>query len=199
MKKHALYGLALIALAAAPTNATAGKSYCVTCQGPLQTYLCDVEMPNGSPGKQATQLFCVIQIAKQQNHLSCSVRKSQPGPCQGPTLNFTYSGPVISNPAGHNWEDDTPAPGKPKEPGTLVDLTKEAVKDTGQNIKNAGKAVGNATKKTGEFVKDSGIFVKDSAVKAGETVGDAAITTGQSITNAAKKSYKCLMSLFSDC
>lgn len=152
-------------------------------------------MPNGSPGKQATQLFCVIQIAKMQNHLSCSVRKSQEAPCQGPVLNLTYTGPVISNPRGHNWEDANSAPSqgtKPKEPGTLVDLTKEAVKDSGQNIKNAGKAVGNATKKTGEFVKNS-------AIKAGEKVGDAAITTGQAVTNAAKKSYKCLMSLFSDC
>lgn len=190
-------------------HALGESGYCVSCSGPDQTYLCEVTSETVNPSDQAAKLFCVIQLAKIYGHSACSVKSQSGAACPGVRQTLSYTGQADEGFAGGTRDGAAPQsaegnplppdapPGaqeaeKPKEPGTLVDLTKQAVEQSGEQLKKAGKAVGDATKKTGSFVKEN-------TVKAGETVKEAAKSTGEVVSNAAKSAFKCVTSFFSDC
>jgi len=50
-------------------------SYCVTCQGPDQTYLCRVTGDEISQS-DAVKLYCVVRTAKEGGHASCGARNA---------------------------------------------------------------------------------------------------------------------------
>lgn len=203
MRKYVFLGLIALGISLFGDTALADQTYCVSCEEPDKLYLCNVSPGISNPGRQAAQLYCVVQIAKMHGHKSCSVKNLQGLPCPGTLQSLIYTGPAIPSPTGtQNLENDgqnplpqqeTAQPKRPKkEPDTLVDFTNQTVKQTGDQIKKAGKVVGNATKETGQFVKDA-------AKKTGKTVKDTAVNTGQSVNNAAKKTLNCLTSFFTDC
>jgi len=87
-------GLAASLLAGAGSGARAGQaSFCVTCKGPDQTYVCNV---NGDLGGQsdALKLYCVVRTAKEGGHASCSARDDVAG-CNGATKTYSYDVPDL--------------------------------------------------------------------------------------------------------
>ena len=73
--------------------AVAGEvSYCVTCTGPDQTYLCKV-VGEGSRPNDALKLYCIIRTAKEGNHASCKAKRDIEG-CVGQAKVYSYEGPV---------------------------------------------------------------------------------------------------------
>lgn len=203
-------------------------SICIQCSGPDKTYRCEVETKKAS-NKQALQLYCVINAAKDGGHRSCSARKNQKEMCDGRLLTYRYNGPVISpaqrlNPAPRNNEaapsgefantrpqnapQTTPLPAeeahdlstrssrqsrkRSKEPETLIELTDEAVKNSGKQIDKAGKAVSKAAKNTTNTV---GKIAKDT----GQALQKTTERTGRNINNAARRTYNCIRSFFRNC
>jgi len=68
-------------------------SYCVTCQGPDQTYLCRVTGEDISQS-DAVKLYCVVRTAKEGGHASCGARNTGAG-CHGIEKIYSYNGPSI--------------------------------------------------------------------------------------------------------
>lgn len=174
-----LFGL----VAALPAVAA---EYCVTCANPAAMYACVVEgaAPDAPPDARE-QLLCISALAKSADHESCSVPRSAPKPCPGilkivalpeaglPALPSPAAGSAPPSPGA---DDATPAAG-PAAPRTVEELAEETVRSSKQGLEDAGNAV------------------KGTAKKAGESVGEA----GSAVGKAAKKTWDCMISLFSDC
>jgi hypothetical protein len=137
------------ACVATPTSpATAGEvSYCVTCQGPDQTYLCKV-VGEGSRPNDALKLYCIIRTAKEGNHASCKAKRDLEG-CVGEPKVFSYEGPTIpadiaSDPRAKKimgrLAREQQKFDKPKGE-TLVGLTSRAVKSSRKGLRNAREAI----------------------------------------------------------
>jgi hypothetical protein len=87
-------GLAASLLAGAGFRARASEAtFCVTCKGPDETYVCKV---NGDLGGQtdALKLYCVVRTAKEGGHASCSARDDVAG-CNGATKTYSYDVPDL--------------------------------------------------------------------------------------------------------
>jgi hypothetical protein len=73
-------------------------------------------------------------------------------------------------------------------PKTVEELAKQSLKSSKENLDAAGSAVGNTAKSAGQTVSNA-------AKKTGEQIGKV----GSAVGSAAKTTWKCLSSLFSDC
>jgi hypothetical protein len=173
---------AVALLAAAFPSARAAEPLCVTCSGPERVYACSVEGDASAASDIAIQLLCIQELAREGRHQSCAVRKSA-GACPGEPRTLAYVAPDLGAPVPTEFPvEETatvsppaasaePAPEAPAgEPETLVDLAGEAAAGTGRQLRKAGEAVESAASKTGTTIK-----------------------------NAAKSTWSCLSSLFSDC
>ena len=141
---------ACMALSVSP--ATAGEvSYCVTCKGPDQTYLCKV-VGEGSRPNDALKLYCIIRTAKEGNHASCKAKRDLEG-CVGEPKVYSYEGPTIpediaSDPRAKKimgkLAREQQKFDKPKGE-TLVGLTSRAVKSSRKGLRNAREAISGSS------------------------------------------------------
>ena len=149
---HAVFAAGLIACGV-PFAAADEASYCITCTGPDQTYVCKVVGEDARPS-DALKLYCVIRTAKEGNHASCSAERSSAG-CKGVEKVYSYDGPLIppdiaSDPRVKRFVDkvahDQQAFAKPKgeAPKTLAELTGRAVSASRQGWRNARAAIGGS-------------------------------------------------------
>src|SRR6516225_5291680 len=94
MSSPAPLALAMALCGFAPAHA-GEVAYCVTCQGPDQTYLCRV---NGDEVRQsdAVKLYCVVRTAEEGGHASCAARNATAA-CNGIEKHYSYNGPSIAN------------------------------------------------------------------------------------------------------
>ena len=181
--------------------------YCVTCAGPAAMYACAVEGDAAdAPINPRMQLLCIQELARQGGHETCSVPRSAPQPCPGvmrmvaapadvapipSAAQPANAGPAAAPSPGEGQEaaqEPAPAPeadagnipaagGKKKEPRTVEELAAQTVEASKKGLQKAGDAV------TG------------TAEKAGDKVGEA----GSAVGTAAKKTWHCLSSFFSEC
>lgn len=99
MRAHASrFGLtaplaAALFLGALPTAEAGDAAYCVTCEGPDQTYFCRVTGEDVSRS-DAVKLYCVVRTAKEGGHSSCAARDASAG-CGGIERTYSYDGPTI--------------------------------------------------------------------------------------------------------
>lgn len=164
-----------------------GAEYCVTCSGPAAMYACAIaHTQRDAPVDPRMQLLCIQELARQGGHDSCSVPRSAPQPCPG--VMKTVAAPSLLAPTGAEAavndgepdpkiakEAEPPAPGTP--PRTVEELATRTLEASKTGLKKAGDAVAGSAEKTGETVE-----------QAGGAVG-----------SAAKKTWRCLTSLFSEC
>jgi hypothetical protein len=174
--------------------------YCVSCSGPDASYRCAIaDTPEGSPPDPRAQLLCITQLAENGGHETCSVMRNPVTPCEGPlTVIAAPLGPPLAPPPPPLAPEDRSAPppvdasadGEPetKVPRTVEELAGQTVKSSKEGLKKAGDAIAGTAEKTGEVIAGT-------AKKAGEQIGNA----GSAVGNAAKKTWNCLISLFSDC
>lgn len=189
---------AVLMIAGISTGAPAiAAEYCVTCSGPDATYRCQIGSAGGETrADPRSQFLCISELARLGGHQSCSVNRVQEGDCDGPVKTVAAPGdlpegvPVIAAPpqsaevpkdvaeqppAANSNETTLPKPDAP--PRTVEEMAKQSAKSSGEALGKAGEAV------------------KDGAEAAGEGVGKA----GSAVGNAAKKTWNCVTSLFSDC
>lgn len=148
----AVFAGAAACLALSVSPATAGEvSYCVTCKGPDQTYLCKV-VGEGSRPNDALKLYCIIRTAKEGNHASCKAKRDLEG-CVGEPKVYSYEGPTIpediaSDPRAKKimgkLAREQQKFDKPKGE-TLVGLTSRAVKSSRKGLRNAREAISGSS------------------------------------------------------
>ena len=157
---------------------------CISCTNPQQSYACHVIPPDNGVMAQSPNLHCASHLAQEYGHRSCIIVRSAAENCEGKKVTVAYTGPVAESSewtaADEKTENPEAAP-ESKEPKTLIEATDQAVKSTGKAVGNAGETVTNLTKKTGDAIQETG-----------QAVGDT-------VSGAAKSTWKCLSSLFQSC
>ena len=187
-------------------------SYCVTCSGPDQIYRCRVT-GEGSKPSDALKLYCVIRTAKEGHHASCSAENATPA-CTGVEKVYAYDGPDIPDNLAQDprvkslmskVEHDNKAFTKPKGDGpqTMVELTGRAYSASRQGLRNARSALGGGSSDVPQPLPASPPQTgsTEPAAAAAPAVDSPSRMQRASATmgSAARKSYRCLRSLFRNC
>jgi hypothetical protein len=214
---HAVFAAGLIACGG-PFAAADEASYCITCTGPDQTYVCKVVGEDAQPS-DALKLYCVIRTAKEGNHASCSAERSSAG-CKGVEKVYSYDGPLIppdvaSDPRVKHFVDkvahDQQAFAKPKgeAPKTLAELTGRAVSASRQGWRNARAAIGGSEDQAPAASSvpqplpapaEATVSTESAAPPSrAERAKHAARNASSAVGGFARKSYRCILSFFRNC
>lgn len=209
-----IMGIAAV-LGAAAANAA---ELCVKCTGPDASYACVIDGMSSATVDTVPKLYCITSLAKAGAHASCSIDRTTTAPCPGerkelpspamlddaaPEDQPQHRGPDLTTagegPAGHEGQNalSSPAPAGPAEaphdqqprdqqneaaaseppPKTVQEMVEKSAKSAGEGLSGTQKSAGEAAKSASTALG-----------KAGEAIG-----------GAAKKSWKCLASFFSNC
>lgn len=192
------------ALAGAAFLGTAkAEDYCVVCVHPSSMYRCEIEgSPAGRGSDPKAQLRCITELAKRGGHESCLVSKSAPVPCPGLTVVLApqEAGPSVgeAHPPIRDGGAGTPVTEAPVSGESAAPETPEAATPApggAPAIAGAPKNDPAAPKTVQELAGQTVEATKDSISKAGSAVTGTAEKAG----NAAKSTWKCISSFFSDC
>jgi hypothetical protein len=187
-------------LAEAALPAMADATYCVTCKNPDQTYLCRVNA-GGTKASDALKLYCVIRTAKEGNHASCTAVSG--ANCNGIEKVYSYDGPmpedfasdarVKVNKFREKIEREQKAFEKPKTdaPDTLVELTGRA-RERWRNAR--GSLTGSEASADEPLPPSETEALRDD----GESAAASPTPAGDQ-PSLARRSYRCVMSLFRNC
>jgi hypothetical protein len=193
----------LLASAAAPAL-SADATYCVTCKNPDQTYLCRVSA-GGTKASDALKLYCVIRTAKEGNHASCSAVSG--ANCNGIEKVYSYDGPMPEDFASdarikvkkfkEKIEHEQKAFEKPKTdaPDTLVELTGRA-RERWRHAR--GSLTGSEAPAAEPLPPSEAQTAQDSGTSSTASAAATEANAGEH-PGFARRSYRCVMSLFRDC
>lgn len=205
--RGALTALAFAGLAAVADRAAAAE-YCVTCTGPEAAYRCEVEgTPPGAGTDARAQLICISEMAAQGGHEACSVSRKTEIPCLGetrmvraPDQRIIVKPPVEAAPAVAP-QDAEPRPEDTGQAGTEPSAAAEAqpAPEQPQPAKKPPRTVEELAKRTVQSSKEGIEKAGDAVSGAGQTATEGIGKAGSAVGNAAKKTWNCLTSLFSDC
>ncbi|WP_144061261.1 hypothetical protein [Hyphomicrobium denitrificans] len=192
--KSCLYVASLVLL-----SGTAGAAeICVKCTGPDASYDCVV---NGSaPADTVTKLFCITTLAKVGPHASCAIDRSSVSPCQGERKEFTT--PVrIDGPFGGAPQRDASTSAPEVSPNGVAPVTGQ---EHGHEQPPPQAAGDSPPKTVQEMVEKSPVSAslaetQKTAGNAAKSAGTALEKAGSAVGSAAKTSWKCLSSFFSNC
>lgn len=152
------------------------QEYCVACSGPAALYRCVIEgaQPRGG---QSLQLLCVTTMAKEGGHATCAVKRGTVFECDGAVKRIPWTAleasPAQPAPAQPQpWV--TPAPKPEPAAGPAPAPPAGEPEAPPQTVLELAK---RANEKTVEQMK-----------KAGDTVKDA-----------TKKTWDCMLSFFTRC
>lgn len=192
--KSSLYVASLVLL-----SGTAGAAeICVKCTGPDASYDCVV---NGSGSADtATKLYCITALAKVGPHASCAIDRNSVSPCQGERKEFTIPA-GIDGAFGGAPERDAGTSAPTVSPDGAIPANGSAH----PNEQPPQQAASDAPPKTvQEMVEKSSVSAglaetQKTAGNAAKSAGTALEKAGSAVGSAAKTSWKCLSSFFSNC
>ena len=162
-------GFAVAALAFSGQSAAA-LDFCITCTAPDAHYLCRMDTPSANARDLRLQLLCISQLAEIGSHATCSIDNPRPQTCNGVLRVVEAPQDITAPPAA--VAQPAPAPAEPAKAATETVITKEVSEPT-----TPAPASNPAPAKTGGVMEQ----------------------TGSAISQAAKKTWKCLSTLFGDC
>ena len=222
MSSPAPLALAMALCGFAPAHA-GEVAYCVTCQGPDQTYLCRV---NGDEVRQsdAVKLYCVVRTAKEGGHASCAARNATAA-CNGIEQHYSYNGPSIADGLAEDprvkkfvrhIEKGQPAFDKDEKRKSLVEVTGEALSASRRGWRNMRASLGGHQKANQSPAPSSGTTSSHAAAQeplpelphGTATVPLSAAPTESAspppehkrgVGSFARNTYRCVRSLFRRC
>jgi hypothetical protein len=164
-----LVGVGLGSLVMSVAGQAAAQEYCVACSEPNGLYRCVID--GAQPrGGQSLQMLCVTAMAKEGKHATCSVKRANVFECDGAVKHIPWAA-LDSGP-----QAETPAPLalQPAPKSTPAAAPKPAPDAPPQTMVDLAK---QANEQTAEQMK-----------KAGE-----------SVKQATKKTWDCMLSFFTRC
>jgi len=187
MRALILLQSALMLFVLAPSIAGAEPSaICVQCTGPAQSYGCTVEGADAPADRRKLGLYCAARIAEEEAHSTCAaVRREMQ--CEGVQRSYVFDAtarvPGTSTDAERDPAQDSDAQAAEKDgpPETMVELSRETARQTGESLKRAADETAETTRGVGERVRD------------------AAVGAAEAVDRATRNTIKCIGSLFDDC
>ena len=203
---------AFLVLWAAAANAS---ELCVKCTGPDASYACVVNGTSSATIDTVAKLYCITSLAKAGAHASCSIDRTMTAPCPGerkelpvpamlenggsddqsqpnaPDLTKAGGAPA---PAGSEPQEAPAAASQPESAGAPHDQTQGATANE-PPPKTVQEMVERSAKSAGAGLSDT----QKSAGEAAKSTSTALEKAGAAVGGAAKNSWKCLSSFFSNC
>jgi len=180
----------VLAVLGLPLQPAAGAEVCVVCSEPAASYRCAIEGADRFAQFRGTdrvlQYLCITELAKAGGHARCDANRNSGALCTGvKTVRVRAedvlakaaalrSGSLDVQPQQQGAQPKLPADGPPK---TLEEMARKTVEQSRDQLQTAGKSV------------------NDTAKTAGQQIGKA----GDAVGGAVKKTWGCLVSLFTDC
>ena len=181
--------LATISFLALATAAHAQEA-CVECSSPAATYKCSVKdaqkLGSSRNVERALEYVCITELAKAGRHESCRVTREFAGPCIGQARLLDLSkqsdqSAVVpeagASDAQAGAQQPAQKPAGTQPPRTLEEMARETVAKSKQQMSENDQKLKDAAKSAGNEIE-----------KAGTAMGDA-----------VKKTFGCLVTLFTKC
>jgi hypothetical protein len=167
-----LIGAVSGALACWPAGGASAQEYCVACSEPAALYRCVIEgaQPRGG---QSLQMLCVTAMAREGGHATCGVKRGTVFECDGPVKRVPWTA-LETAPA-------QPAPAQPQPAHKPQPAATPAAPPPGAEQENPPQTVLEMAKRANEKTVEQ-------MKKAGDTVKDA-----------TRKTWDCMLSLFTRC
>ncbi len=183
---------------------------CVKCTGPDASYACVVNTTATGTIDTVMKLYCITALAKAGPHASCAIDRSTTAPCQGVRKELPMPAAIDQaadepqHPEAATPALDAPAVGSP---GTPTSLPSAPPSSAGGGAQPSPEAAKDAPPKTvQEIVEKSTKSASDGISETQKSAGEAAKSAstalekaGTAVGDAAKNSWKCLSSFFSNC
>ncbi len=179
---------------------------CVKCTGPDASYACIVGDRSNATLDTVAKFYCITTLAKAGSHASCSINREMTPPCPGERkelpipafLDGSGDGdqPQDASSTGQNHTsprtEEAKAPPEPEIGATAPPhdqppgppASDQPPKTVQEMVEKSASGLSSTQKSAGEAAKSAGTALE----KAGSAVG-----------GAAKSSWKCLSSFFSNC
>lgn len=197
---RAVYGgSAGVAVLLAGVAGAAAQDLCVSCNGPAQTYRCQISGTHGTAigtTDPRAQVLCITEIARQGGHETCTVDRGKADTCDGPVKVVTPPDEGFAAapppPSGAAAVERPPAAVDPNRETAAVPATpgllppKAAMAPAEGEPRTVEEMVGKSgvTPKTG--LQKAGQTIAKTANSAGEAVSDTAKAAGEAVTGTAK-------------
>ena len=172
-------GAVLAVLTCLPVGQAQAQEYCVSCSEPNALYRCVIEgaQPRGG---QSLQMLCVTAMAKDGGHATCSVKRGTVFECDGAVKRVPWA--ALNLPA-------QPAAIAPQAPETAAKPEPAASPSSAVAPAAVATPGPEAPPQTVlELAKRTNEKTTEQMKKAGDTVKDA-----------TKKTWDCMLSLFTRC
>ena len=158
------------------SGVAAAQEFCVACSGPTAIYRCIIDGARPG-GKLPLQMLCVTAMAKEGQHGKCAIRGGTVFDCKGPAKRVSWAAYNDQAPsAGPATPSPAPAPaikpeGDPTQPPrTVEEMAKRANQETAEQLRNAN-----------------------------EDMKENVLSLGEKMSDASKKTWRCISSLFTKC
>ncbi|HEY7084982.1 MAG TPA: hypothetical protein VH519_09205 [Hyphomicrobiaceae bacterium] len=164
------FGLGPALLLALGAGFAEGQEFCVACSDPPGIYRCVID--GAQPrGGQSLQMLCVTAMAKVGGHATCSVKRGTVFDCDGAVKRIPWTAlePLPQREAPSLHE----APAAPAKPASAA----------------PGAPAADTPPQT----------VVDLAKQANEKTVEQVKKAGESVKQATKKTWECVVSLFTRC
>ena len=169
----------------------------MSCDGPVAHYSCAIEGVGAVSEDARLKFYCMTELAKAGAHASCSIDRAQQKPCSG-------AAKTLAAPAGYQIAPPHAADGSAATDAAPPKPVSKAAAET--TIPKSPPAEPAPPRTVKEMVDQSAAAagqgseqVKDTAKEAATQAGSAVEKAGNAVGAAAKKSWKCLTSFFSEC
>lgn len=194
--------LAVTCVCAVQPSARA-EDYCVTCSEPTATYRCRIEGPV-SGGTGSHQFSCIKDIAQRAGHAACTVSQTMEGECAGTDWIVPQDAAAIdpADPRATGPEmprEQAPAPSRAATPGSAPAPAAATGNAPQHYVPPRASATRAAPDGQDAARSQPNIQTNGSDTNAESAVGEPASKAGNAISNAAKKTWDCVSSLFSKC
>lgn len=180
LRRHSATCVTML-IVAAPSMAAA-QSICVDCTDPDRNYRCSIKnaerVQNVRGASRGLEFLCISEIARLNGHKTCRVNTTFSGPCIGQhhEVDLTRSG------------TDAAEAAKPGDPAEAAKDGATATPASAPAPKGPPQTVEQLAKETMAKSKEQFSAVDEKMRQAGGAIGDA-----------MKKSWNCVVSLFSKC
>lgn len=209
-KKQSRWAFAVFGMAALPMSPLSAAEVCVKCTGPDASYACIVNDGSSASADSALNLYCISALAQSGQHASCAIDRASVSPCQGTRRE-------LPAPAGFGLEregDDNSAAtdNEPRQAGSTATPAEDgAQKKPVEPAQPSPPPAASADeqkpddkpaappKTVQEMVEKSAQSASKSVSDANKSASDTMKKAGSAVNDAAKSTWKCLSSFFSDC
>lgn len=198
--------LACLAAVVSGPTALGAAEYCVACSGPDARYRCAMDGA-GLAGDTGAQLACIQDIARRAGHATCAIDRTPVESCNGtpwtvagsPESSGTEGGVIVprvreappqarQEPSAGRPAAGTRVPGAGESDTVYRPMGAEPAGAAETGPAPRATSAGTATARPDATAAEGAPAKKSALEKVGEAIG-----------SAAKKSWSCVSSLFSDC